>query len=349
MSAPSGSSPYFDADVLHPRLEAFLKSRLEHEVRIEGLCQLSAGMSWFTYRFTLVQHAQSGQPTRRDMVLRLAPEVGILPPYRARPEFDLISALYRQGLPVPEALFYCEEPSCLGAPFQIFTKSEGMPHVLADASPCASDAAMLSSWADEFTDILALIHGVDWRTGFGEGIAQDLSVGNVAARQADHWRGIAERVMLRPLPLISYAHHWLLEKAPVAPKLTIVHGDYRIGNFLARTRIDAILDWELAHVGDPHEDLSWALLPMFNGRSEKLFAVMPKEQMFERYRHRTGTEVQPASIFFYHVLSLFKLAIITLAAKHAFLVAGARDFRMMPMASRSRFLLERLANTMEQT
>lgn len=319
---------------------------MEREVEVEGLHQLSAGMSWLNYGFTLVQDPRETTLMRHDMVLRLAPKVGILPPYQARAEFDLISALHVKGLPVPNALFYSDDPDDLGAPFQVFVKSEGKPCPM-PFSISTADVALLPRWADEFIHILARLHNLDYRIAPSANASLDLTITNVAARQANHWHCIAERIMLRPLPLVSYAYHWLLENAPVASKLSIVHGDYRIGNFLARDGIEAILDWELAHVGDPHEDLSWSLLPSFNAGTEKLFAIVPRAQMFKRYQDLTGIEVRLESIDYYRILNLLKLAIICLAAKHAFLVAGTRDFRMMPLASRSRFALDQLSKAME--
>ena len=81
-------------------------------------------------------------------------------------------------------------------------------------------------------------------------------------------KALIDRWAMRPYPLADYGIRWLKAHQPEAPCVTIVHGDYRTGNFLeVGGRITAILDWELVHLGDPHEDLAWVSLPMYKGGS----------------------------------------------------------------------------------
>jgi aminoglycoside phosphotransferase (APT) family kinase protein len=75
-----------------------------------------------------------------------------------------------------------------------------------------------------------------------------------------------------------------------------VHDDYRIGNFLEREKkITAILDWELTHFGDPHEDLAWALMPTFNGGSRKLYGVIDREEVIDHYHRASGISISARS------------------------------------------------------
>lgn len=333
-------------DGLSSRLQNFLSYQLQRDVAIEGLVRYPVGFSWMTYAFTLVELGAGAGP-RRELVLRLAPPVGILPPYRAKPEFDVLSAVDGHGVPVPKPFFYGDDPGDLGAPFLICSKCPGDPLTLMGVLPAAGQIPAFTKLAHEFTEILGRLHNIDWRASLGAAVAAGATAANIAARQAEHWKGIAERIS-RPLPLLKLVHRWFLENAPVAPRLAIVHGDYRLGNFLARENIDAILDWELVHIGDPHEDLGWALLSSFNGRSDKLFGVMPKEEVFERYERVTGLPVQPQSVAYYEILALFKLAVICLSGNHAFFAGKSRDLRLVVLGSNSRLMLKALAERMER-
>jgi aminoglycoside phosphotransferase (APT) family kinase protein len=333
-------------DGIASRLKNFLSPRLQRDVAIESLVRYPVGFSWMTYAFTLVEQGTGARP-RRDLVLRLAPPVGILPPYRAKPEFDVLAAIDGQGVPIPKPFFYSDNPDDLGAPFLICSKCPGDPLSLMGALPSAGQVPAFTKLAHEFTEILGRLHNIDWRASLGEAMAAGATAANIASRQADHWNRIAESIS-RPLPLLKLVHRWLLENAPVAPRLAIVHGDCRLGNFLARENIDAILDWELVHIGDPHEDLGWALLSNFNGRSDKLFGVVPREAVFDRYEQVTGLSVQPPSVAYYEILALFKLAVICLSGNHAFFAGNSLDLRLVVLGSNVRMMLKSLAERMER-
>ena len=118
------------------------------------------------------------------------------------------------------------------------------------------------------------------------------------------------------------------------PRRTVVHGDYRIGNFLEEDKkITAILDWELTHLGDPHEDLAWALMPTFNAGSRKFYGVIERDEFIERYQNASGIAVSLKSLAFYEAYALYQAAAIQMCAVRAFEVDGFSDMRMAVMAS----------------
>jgi aminoglycoside phosphotransferase (APT) family kinase protein len=344
MNNDGNTDNYSNVDIVRRRLTAFLTQELQTPVEIEQIARYPVGFSWLTYGFTLVTR-QYGSSQRQDLILRLAPPVGILPPYVARPEFDVLTAIQGRGVPIPKAIFFSDDPQVLGASFLVCSKCKGAPLILA-GPPSPDQEPMLRGWAEEFTEILANLHNIDGaalRVVTGQGARPE----DVAVRQANHWNRIVERISLRPHPILKYVHLWLVEHAPEAQKLTIVHGDYRLGNFLARDNIDAILDWEMVHIGDPHEDLSWAVLSNFNGRSDKLFGVVPREDFFRRYEKLTGAEVRADSIRYYDIFALYKLAIICLSGNDAFFAGRSRDLRTLMLGSNARKMLEGLVDVME--
>jgi len=128
----------------------------------------------------------------------------------------------------------------------------------------------------------------------------------------------------------------------------VVHGDYRTGNFLEQGgRITAILDWELVHLGDPHEDLAWVSLPMYKGGSPYLCRLCEPEWFYERYAERSGIEVSMASVRYYQVFSLLKLAATHMAAARCFEEGRFDDMRMPAMGSQVATCLRQMDKLIE--
>ena len=120
----------------------------------------------------------------------------------------------------------------------------------------------------------------------------------------------------------------------MASRLSIIHGDYRLGNFLeVDGRITSILDWELVHLGDPHEDLAWVCLPQYRSGSTLMCKLVSRDELYARHEARTGQRIDPDSMRFYTVLSLVKLATTHIAAAYAFEQKGFHDMRMPAMAT----------------
>ena len=79
----------------------------------------------------------------------------------------------------------------------------------------------------------------------------------------------------------------------------MVHGDYRLGNFLERDgRITAILDWELVHLGDPVEDLDWAFLPQYRAGTGLFCGLAAEDEFLQRFEAQSGLTVAPQTLKF---------------------------------------------------
>ncbi len=110
--------------------------------------------------------------------------------------------------------------------------------------------------AEAFCDLLAQVHAVDWRAlGLGDVLADP---GEEAARhELDHWEQVLRADQLEALPELDLAIDWLRARARPSRRTVLVHADYKPGNILLEgDRVTALLDWELAHLGDPLEDLA---------------------------------------------------------------------------------------------
>ena len=123
------------------------------------------------------------------------------------------------------------------------------------------------------------------------------------------------------MPLIDVAYHWLIDNAPPLDHVSVVHGDLRAGNFLfdeERGKITAWLDWELAVLGDRHQDLSWATGAHFGHYAEdnKTFlacGLLPPEDLFERYEKASGLTIDPKRLAYFRVFNDFSTMVHMLA------------------------------------
>lgn len=320
------------AEHLSRRLSPFLSTALKHPVRLGGWRRFPAGFSWITVGFQATPQ-EGGDPL--DLILRIGDPRGLLAPYRAEPEYRAMEALADgHALPVPRVFGFSDDSALIGAPFLISGRVDGDTPMPWKGDAQARGEAQNASLGRDFVDGLAALHRVDWtRTGLHR-LWGDVDRATVARAQTDHWwrhAGYDVDASKAP-PQLHHAMRWLRRHAPVAPRVTIVHGDYRVGNFLQLGgRITAMLDWELVHPGDPHEDLAWASLRVFAGGSERVGGIIEREVFFERYAQQAGFTPEPKVLRYYEVLGLFKSASMLLSAAQRVESGRGQDVRMASM------------------
>lgn len=324
--------PDLSPDALAPRLSAFLSAQRGRTVAVSRLRRYPAGMSWITIGFTASVGGQE-----QELILRVGDPGGLLAPYRAEPEYLVLTALAGVAdMPVPRAHAYSDDPSIIGAPFLITGRVDGdtpMPWKgAADARPAHEN----DSLGRDFADALGVLHAFDWRrSGLGR-LWGEVDGATVARQEVARWArhaGLLDGAGARhSSPQMHYAWRWLDAHAPVARQVAIVHGDYRVGNFLAeRGRITAILDWELMHPGDPHEDIAWAGLRTFAAGTDRIGGLISRDDFLRRYSARSGIEIDPGVVRYYEVLVQFKMAAMLLGAVRRIESGEARDVRMAAM------------------
>jgi aminoglycoside phosphotransferase (APT) family kinase protein len=186
------------------------------------------------------------------VVLRRPPR-GPLPPsaHDVVREARLLSALRPHGTPV---LGTCEDDSVIGAPFYVMEWVDG--HVLTEER-LAGLVGEAEAIAERLVDGLVELHAVD---AGAEGLAGFGRPDGYLVRQLKRFGGLYETNATRPLPDLEAVADWLGANLPDSPPSTVVHGDYRLGNVMiapSPTRLAAILDWEMATIGDPLADLGY--------------------------------------------------------------------------------------------
>lgn len=325
-------NPIGDDATLQARIADHLSREVGRRVAVGAIKRFPVGFSWLTFAVP-VEGLDDGGP--RELILRLGPDYGLFAPYSAVPQVLAMRSLEGSAVPLPRAWWSSDDPAILGAPFLFCEKVAGsavVPWVSAHEPPL--DDAYRRSLGADFIDALAALHRVDWTDRPIAAMAHGITAQNAARRNVELYEALIERWAMRPYPLAEWGIRWLKRHDPAAPRVTIVHGDYRTGNFLeAGGRITSILDWELVHLGDPHEDLAWVSLPMYMGGSPYLCRLCEPEWFYRRYAERSGIEVSMASVRYYQVFSLLKLAATHMAAARCFEEGRFNDMRMPAMGS----------------
>lgn len=323
-------APLSDEARIHARLGDFLQQQTGHRWTLGAFMRYAVGFSWITFGFTAQEEGQA----KRGLILRLGPPYGLFAPYSALPQHAALKLLEGTAVPAPRSYWWSDDASILGAPFFISERVAGSaPVPWVSGSSSDFEASYRQNIGAQFVSALAGLHSVEWlgRAGFeNDGTTRD----NAALRQVERWEQNFSRWTLRSYPMLGWAFRWLSRSLPVAPRVSLVHGDYRLGNFLEQGgRITAILDWELVHLGDPHEDLGWAFLPQYSGGSGLICRLLAKDVFIAQYEREAGFKVDPASLQFYLVFSLVKLAITHIAAVRCYEDGRFNDLRMPAMGT----------------
>ncbi len=289
-------------------------------------------MSWVTIGFS----AESPGEAPLELILRVGDPGGLFSPYSSAPEYEALAALSSvAGLPIPRAYEHSDDPSILGAPFVITQRVHG-------DTPTPWGGAAVRSEADnrslghDFADALGAIHAFDWTATplavWAQGKQGPITPQTTALHETQYWAKHANLGVGETPPQMHYAMRWLEANAPQAERITIVHGDYRVGNFLQHEgRITAILDWELVHLGDPHADLAWAGLRTFAAGTTRVGGLINRDEFYARWEAKTRLHVQPAVVSYYEVMVQFKMASMLMGAMTRVRTGRSRDVRMAAM------------------
>jgi aminoglycoside phosphotransferase (APT) family kinase protein len=338
----------FDLDRIRARLSAFIATHGVTEVSVGPLNRFTVGFSWVTYGFR-ASWRDNGETVERHLILRAGPPNGIFAPYKASPEFITLRALAESGVPVPKVYWYSDDSEMLGAPFFVCELVPGEAPIPWTGGGPAFDEVQRESLGGQFVAALAALHRFQWQPTPVAGIDGTTDPRMTARAQIDHWERLLGRWSPRRVPMLELAAIWLRKHAPVAPDISIVHGDFRIGNFLERDgRITAILDWELVRLGDPTEDLGWICLQAWRGRSPHMCHFFTREELRDRYAALTGIEVSLAAIRYWEVFGTYKLTVMHYGATHCFESAGFNDLRMVGMGAQIPRMLLQVETAMER-
>jgi aminoglycoside phosphotransferase (APT) family kinase protein len=309
------------------RLHDYLKGKLPGAERPLRVRQFGGGAANLTYLLDF-----EGQ----EYVLRRPPLGPVAPSaHDMGREYRVLSVLHQAFPPAPRAFLFCEEP-VLGSAFFVMERKNGvvvrrtLPSVYADQE----DAPR--RMGETLVDALADLHAVDYASLGLEGLGKP---SGFVARQIEGWRGRWEKARIEDVPDLDRVHAWLAEHQPPDGPATLVHNDYKLDNVMLAAedpgRLVAVFDWDMCTLGDPLSDLG-ALLTYWSEPGDpgayRAAAMMPtdprfpsREDLVRRYAERSGRDV--SRIAFYHVLGLYRLAVIAAQIYHRFRRGQTQDQR----------------------
>jgi aminoglycoside phosphotransferase (APT) family kinase protein len=193
-----------------------------------------------------------------ELVLRRPPRPPLPPSaHDVLREARLLRALQDTAARVPKVLAVCADEAVIGCPFYLMERVPG--EVIVWQTPPALDTPeQRRRIGEQLIDALAEIHAVDWRAAGLDGFGKP---SGYLERQLRRFGGLWEHNRTRELPAMERVASWLGEHLPVSGPATIVHGDYRLGNTIFAAdppaELVAVLDWEMATIGDPLADIGY--------------------------------------------------------------------------------------------
>jgi aminoglycoside phosphotransferase (APT) family kinase protein len=230
-------------------------------------------------------------------------------------EYRVLRAMTGHGLCAPAALALDAGGAVAGGPALVLERIEGQASAVEFLK---LDAATGRAATAALARAIAGVHAFDWAAA---GLAARSPLDEILLWES---RFLAHR--LESLPALAHLFGWLKTHVPTPLRLSLVHGDLRPGNFLfAGGQVNALLDWEMAHVGDPAEDLAWAYRALWS--PERFMGL-------EGFVQAHGLNLPRQSILFYRIFSEVKFATISVSAAASFARGDTINLRHIDRAAK---------------
>ncbi|MEX1104776.1 MAG: phosphotransferase family protein [Ilumatobacteraceae bacterium] len=274
--------------------------------------RLSGGASRETWRFVadgrplIVQRQRSGDA--RDM--------GI--------EASVVRAAAQTGTPVPELVASAVGDTPLGGSYMVLTAVDGETiarKILRDPEFAHARTVLPA----QLGAAAAQLHT----------IPVDAVPGLTDTDQVQQYRDMLD-TLTQPHPTFELAFRWLDRHRPAASARSVVHGDFRLGNVIVGPEgLRAVIDWELAHVGDPMEDLGWLCVKAWRFGSPLPVAGLGRyEQLFDAYEAAGGGPVDPEVVRWWEVLGTLKWGIMCILQTNVHLAGFTRSHELAAIGRR---------------
>lgn len=292
-------------------LAAYLRRELELEGPLE-VAQFPSGFSNLTYALKVGD---------RELILRRPPfGAHVKSAHDMGREHRILTALSPAYPKAPAPVAYCSDLAVLGAPFYLMERVRGV--ILRPTMPDAMrpDSTLMGRIAESWVATLAELHAVDYdAVGLGDLGRPE----GYIARQIEGWAERYRRAATHDVPALDSAAAWLADNLPAEGPPALIHNDFKYDNVVLDpndwSRVVAVLDWEMATVGDPLMDLGTALgywvdpddppqLQALQLSPTTLPGNPTRSEVAEHYARRTGREIDHP--VFYYVYGLFKIAVI---------------------------------------
>ena len=299
----------FDLAAVEQYMRECIKDLPEEDIEVR---QFPSGASNLTY---LVRVGDWEGVLRR-------PPLGPVPPkaHDMGREANVLMKLHEAYPLAPKPYFLCEDESVMGAPFYLMERREGI--VVDDSFPEGIEPTeeLCRGLSRTVVDTLVELHAVDWQEA---GLGKIGRPEGFLERQVKGWIGRYDKAKTHEIREVEPLANWLARNVPQSPPATIIHNDYKLNNLVLNpedlTEVRAVLDWEMATIGDPLFDLAVSLSYWVEaGDSQELREVLPtvtdapgfmtRKEFVDYYAEKSGRDL--SEMHWYVVFGYFKLAAI---------------------------------------
>lgn len=308
---------------LAARLASFFDEALGgagHEVH--GLRRLSGGASRETFALDLT--GPDGHDPVRPLILQRVRPGAISASFSMVGEARLLEAAAAGGVPVAGVVAASDDAAVAGASFVVVERLEGetIPRRILRGDEWA---VARRRFVAESAAALAAIHRID------PAAAPSLRAQDPLGQLVSLLDGLGQ-----PHPAFELGLRWLADHRPPAGRTAVVHGDYRFGNVLVGPDgVVAVLDWELAHLGDPLEDLGWFCVRAWRFGGEAPVAGLGSyDELFAAYEAAGGGPVDPAVVRWWEVLGTLRWGVICILQAHTHLSGASRSVELAAIGRR---------------
>ena len=284
-------------------------------IHVSGIRRFHGGASRETYGLDVeVDGVAQGLIVRRD------PASSLIETERAL-EYAAYASFSDGVVPVPRTICLVEDNALLGAPFFVMERIDGGKAESAFDTTAYGDHR--AAIGEQFFTLLGRIAAKDAASS-PLAVVTGLPAPDACWKlEIDHWERVLDKDAVEPQPIAKAAIRWLRRTPPPPPKrLAIVHGDYRNGNVMhdGNGAINAVLDWEMAHIGDAHEDLAWALDPMWNLQdSTRAAGLIPRAEAIALWEAASGLTFDPVAFKWWEMFATVKGLVIWVSAARSFM------------------------------
>ena len=306
-----------------------LGEKLAGDFAISGEHWFTGGVSKIQLGFTLSWTDAVKGPRTEKLVVRMDPSESTNATSRLR-EYELLQA-FDGTVPVPEVFWLDEHGTWFPEPALIYAFVPGVTKptaaVTGQISGLGTDFGprLRGILGPQFLDHLVRIHTFDHAAVPFRSMDRPEAGSTEAARwQLNRARRIWEEDRGEDIPLLEVAANWLERNLPATDRISVVHGDYRSGNFLfdePSGKILTWLDWERGHLGDRHRDLAWMIQTIMghyseDGKTYYVCGLIPLDEFFDRYEQASGLTVDPDRLYWFQVLNAFQISVSMLASAY---------------------------------
>ena len=303
------------SDELSEQLARYLAEKLGAEdLEVANLARIPGGASRETYRFR-ARYSKDGTPRDRGLILRRDPPASLIETERTT-EFRAYQAFHALGLPVPEPIALELDGATLERPFFVMEEIENCQVAsILTPDPYGVHREKIGT---QFWHNLGRIAGAQPQS-VGLGDLEGARTENECwSHEVMRWEKVILEDELEPQPIARAAIRWLKRNPPPpAKKIVVVHGDYRTGNFLFDDdgNIRAILDWEMAHLGDPLEDIGWALDPLWShGDPSRPAGGIVRDEALAIWEEASGMTIDRDALSWWEIFASLKGVAIWISA-----------------------------------